>query len=94
MMRLRMRVKLKRAGHILGSSYVEVALNDRVLGQKQRVVFSGGLGAHGSPLLTAPKSPSQADVLVLESTYEDVLHQHRRERTNTLRRAIERALDN
>ncbi|UXZ55074.1 MBL fold metallo-hydrolase [Halomonas sp. 7T] len=91
---LRMRLKLKRAGHILGSSFVEVALNDRVLGQKQRVVFSGDLGAPGSPLLPAPKSPSKADVLVLESTYGDRLHQHRRERANTLRRAIERALEN
>lgn len=91
---LRMRVKLKRAGHILGSSYVEVALNNRALGQKQRVVFSGDLGAPGSPLLPAPKSPSQADVLVLESTYGDRLHQHRRDRANTLKRAIERALDN
>lgn len=91
---LRMRVKLKRAGHILGSSYVEVALTDRERSQKQRVVFSGDLGAPGSPLLPAPKSPSKADVLVLEATYGDRLHQHRRERANTLKRAIERALEN
>lgn len=89
-----MRVKLKRAGHVLGSSYIEVALQDRGLGNKHRVVFSGDLGAPYSPLLPAPKSPSRADILVLESTYGDRLHQHRRERAKTLQLAIESALEN
>jgi len=74
---LAMRVKLKRAGHILGSSYVEVALNDKAESTKQRVVFSGDLGAPYTPLLPAPKSPYQADVLVLESTYGNRNHEGR-----------------
>ncbi|MGM0543983.1 MAG: MBL fold metallo-hydrolase RNA specificity domain-containing protein [Pseudomonadota bacterium] len=91
---LTMRVKLKRAGHILGSSYVEVALNDAARGNKQRVVFSGDLGAPHTPLLPAPKSPYQADVLVLESTYGDRNHEGRQARGQALKAAIEQALTN
>ena len=57
-----------------------------------RYVFSGDLGAPYSPLLPAPRSPYRADVLVLEATYGDRLHEGRRERRQTLRRLIEGAL--
>ncbi|MGM0522415.1 MAG: MBL fold metallo-hydrolase, partial [Pseudomonadota bacterium] len=46
------RVKLKPAGHILGSSYVEVSHQSED-GDKERVVFSGDLGAPYAPLLPA-----------------------------------------
>lgn len=87
------RIKLKRAGHILGSSYVEVAHqhND---GSKERVVFSGDLGAPYAPLLPTPKSPYSCDQLVLESTYGDRQHASRRKRCATLKSAIEQALGN
>jgi len=91
---LGMKVKLKRAGHILGSCYVEVALNYKQEKRKERVVFSGDLGAPWSPLLPAPQSPYQCDTLVLESTYGDRLHQHRRDRAKRLQQAIEKALIN
>lgn len=88
--------KLQSAGHILGSAYVEIesrqmSVVSRQM-EKQRIVFSGDLGAPFSPLLPAPKSPYRADVLVLESTYGDRLHAGRKERRATLRRIIERAL--
>ncbi|WFE72449.1 MBL fold metallo-hydrolase [Halomonas sp. M1] len=87
------RVKLKRAGHILGSSYVEVAHQD-ASGEKERVVFSGDLGAPYAPLLPAPQSPYGCEQLVLESTYGDRLHPNRRNRRATLKNAIEQALTN
>ncbi|SDN57390.1 MBL fold metallo-hydrolase [Vreelandella arcis] len=89
-----MRVKLKRAGHILGSNYVDVALNDTAHGNKQRVVFSGDLGAPHTPLLPVPKSPYQADVLVLESTYDNRNHECRQARGQALKAAIEQGLTN
>lgn len=89
-----MRVKLHRAGHILGSCYVEVALHDKQANTKQRVVFSGDLGAPWSPILPAPKSPYQCDYLVLESTYGDRLHDSRHNRAQRLKTAIEKALQN
>ncbi len=83
-----LRFKLKPAGHILGSAYVECDV------QGQRFVFSGDLGAPYSPLLPAPRSPYRADVLVLESTYGDRLHQGRKTRMERLHQIILRALEN
>lgn len=87
------RVKLKRAGHILGSSYIEVA-HQHASGEKERVVFSGDLGAPYAPLLPAPQSPYGCQQLVLESTYGDRQHPDRRNRRATLKNAIEKALTN
>lgn len=87
-----LRVQLKPAGHILGSAYVECEL--RRDGTATRVVFSGDLGAPYTPLLPAPRSPYRADVLVLESTYGDRLHEDRRDRRRRLRSIVEHAFDN
>ena len=88
------KVKLKRAGHILGSSYVEVSYQDAVTNEKERVVFSGDLGAPYAPLLPAPQSPYGCDQLVLESTYGNRTHPDRRQRRATLKAAVEQALAN
>lgn len=91
---LGVKVKLQRAGHILGSCYVEVALNYPQQKSKKRVVFSGDLGAPWSPILPAPKSPYKCDYLVLESTYGDRPHGSRQNRAKRLKTAIEKALAN
>ncbi|MBZ5486442.1 MBL fold metallo-hydrolase [Halomonas aquamarina] len=88
------RIKLKRAGHILGSSYVEIAYQATGRGENECVVFSGDLGAPHAPLLPAPKSPSGCHQLVLESTYGNRTHPDRRQRRAVLKRAIEQALAN
>jgi metallo-beta-lactamase family protein len=96
-------IRLQRAGHILGSAYVECRVrNARPAAQsaeKQarqpaecRVVFSGDLGAPYTPLLPAPRAPLRADLLVLESTYGDRLHAGRKERRKRLRGIIEHSL--
>ncbi|KAA0014600.1 MBL fold metallo-hydrolase [Billgrantia pellis] len=92
--RHRIRIRLQRAGHILGSAYVEVDTYDRTTGHRQRTVFSGDLGAPHAPLLPAPTPPYRADVLVLEATYGDRLHEDRRHRRGRLKDAIDRALAN
>ncbi|MBL0299379.1 MAG: MBL fold metallo-hydrolase [Betaproteobacteria bacterium] len=88
-----LRVRLSPAGHILGSAYVEL---DAQLGpgQKQRVVFSGDLGAPYTPLLPAPKAPMAADVVVLESTYGDRNHEPRKQRRQRLQALCEHAFGN
>jgi metallo-beta-lactamase family protein len=86
----RCRIRLQRAGHILGSAYVECELGRP--GGLQRVVFSGDLGAPYAPLLPAPRPPCRADVVVLESTYGDRNHEGRAERRKRLQAAVERAL--
>jgi len=60
-------VLLRDAGHILGSAFVELTIRDN--GQSRKVVVSGDLGQPGRPILRDPAVISQADVLLLESTY-------------------------
>ncbi|TWI62064.1 metallo-beta-lactamase family protein [Desulfobotulus alkaliphilus] len=79
-----LRIKLHRAGHILGSSIVECAILDKSTGKDQRIVFSGDLGAPWAPLLPAPKPLYRADTLILESTYGDRTHEDRKNRRNRL----------
>ena len=62
------------AGHILGSSSLELTI--REAGKKIVVVFSGDVGRYGQPILKEPTTPpSNADVLLCESTYGDREHQ-------------------
>jgi len=91
---LRARIRLQRAGHILGSAYVEVDLRYPETGEKKRIVFSGDLGAAHAPILPAPKAPYKADILVIESTYGDRLHEDRRNRRARLEKVLEHALSN
>lgn len=82
-------VRYQKAGHILGSVYVEARV--RNAGQSHITVFSGDLGAPHAPLLPAPKSPHGADTVVIESTYGDRLHESRKERRDKLQAALEHA---
>ncbi len=61
-------VTLHRAGHILGSSIVELRFPDASLG------FSGDLGRPSHPLLRPPEPPPAVDALIVESTYGDRPH--------------------
>lgn len=70
--------RFQPAGHILGSSYVETHYGD------ERYVFSGDLGSRCTPILFDPISPERADVLVLESTYGDRIHEGRETRLHRL----------
>ncbi len=84
-------VRLQRAGHILGSAYVEC--DARVGISEERIVFSGDLGAPHAPLLPAPQSPERADRLVIESTYGDKDHEDRETRRYRLKAVLEHALE-
>lgn len=86
------RIRLQRAGHILGSAYVEIDLTYPATGDNTRIIFSGDLGAPHAPLLMPPVSPERADILVLESTYGDRLHEDRTQRRQRLKAVIEHAL--
>ncbi|WP_144822353.1 MBL fold metallo-hydrolase RNA specificity domain-containing protein [Marinobacter piscensis] len=84
-------VRLQRAGHILGSAYVEC--DARSGGEAERVVFSGDLGAPHSPLLPEAVPPERADRLVIESTYGDKDHEDRATRRYRLKQVLEHALE-
>ena len=61
------------AGHILGSAAVRVKYTAR--GNTTTVLFSGDLGRSHMPILRDPEPPPPCDVLILESTYGDRLHE-------------------
>ncbi len=60
------------AGHILGSAMVELVLSGK--GTKKKIVFSGDLGRYDDPIMHPPKSITEADILLIESTYGDRLN--------------------
>jgi len=60
------------AGHILGSSWLELTITEN--GKKTLVVFSGDLGRYDQPILKDPEPPARADFLLCESTYGDRDH--------------------
>lgn len=67
------RVASYDAGHILGSSSLELTITEG--GKKTVVVFSGDIGRYNQPILKDPTTPpSKADVLICESTYGDREH--------------------
>ena len=56
------------AGHILGSAIIRVRVNED--GRPERiVVFSGDLGRHDTPVIRDPTTVTEADYLLVESTY-------------------------
>jgi len=83
-------IRLQRAGHILGSAWVECLTGEG--DGATSVIFSGDLGAKDTPLLVDPDQPKGCDILVLESTYGDRLHDDRLGRIKTLKSAVEHAL--
>lgn len=60
------------AGHILGSAIVELYIREGE--QEKKLVFSGDLGNSQAALLKDPETVSEADILLLESTYGDRNH--------------------
>jgi metallo-beta-lactamase family protein len=68
------RVKFSDAGHILGSAIIEIWVSEN--GKDTKLVFSGDLGNKDMPILKDPTIISEADYLVIESTYGDRLHTH------------------
>ena len=65
-------MRFRDAGHILGSAIVELFVTEA--GKTKKLVFSGDLGNSYAALLRDPAKISEADVLLLESTYGDRDH--------------------
>jgi metallo-beta-lactamase family protein len=65
-------LRLHDAGHILGSAIVELDLEES--GVRRKLVLSGDLGHAGAPILADPTRLTEADLVVMESTYGDRCH--------------------
>ncbi len=67
-----MRCRFRDAGHILGSAIIELWSQDN--GAVRKTVFSGDLGQPGRPIVNDPRCVTEADALMVESTYGNRLH--------------------
>ncbi len=67
------KVKMQRAGHIMGSALVEVYVEEE--GLTTKLLFSGDVGQPGQPIVRDPDVIDAADYIVIESTYGDEDHE-------------------
>ena len=85
-------VRFNDAGHMLGSSIIEVWVEEN--GKKTKTVFSGDLGNNDIPLLDSPTMIEDADNLVMESTYGSRLHMKNNEKAEMFLNIVSETLDN
>ena len=76
------RFRLKDAGHILCSSFIELEIEGR------KVLFSGDVGAKGKPLIKEPEVPEKSDVVLIETTYGDREHKSYEESVKEFEEAV------
>lgn len=66
------RLRFVDVGHLLGSASIELWIEED--GESRKIVFSGDIGNLNQPLIKDPQYISQADYVVMESTYGDRNH--------------------
>lgn len=65
-------VRFADAGHLLGSASIEMWIREKE--EDVKIVFSGDIGHSGKPLIKNPQFITDADYVVMESTYGDRNH--------------------
>lgn len=78
------------AGHILGSSIIELFIKEHE--KESKLVFSGDLGVKGRPILRDPTIIKKADYLIMESTYGNRVHEPNALSIENLIRIVERTV--
>ena len=85
-------VRFNDAGHMLGSSIIEVWIKE---GDKEtKTVFTGDIGNNDIPLLSPPTMIEDTDFLVMESTYGSRLHMRNDEKAQIFLDVVSETLDN
>lgn len=79
--------RLRDAGHILGSAYVEI----QTLGKK--ILFTGDLGNSPAPLIEKLAPSLGCDILICESTYGNRVHEDLKKREQQLRDVIIKTIE-
>ena len=84
-------VRFNDAGHMLGSSIIEVWVKEQ--GNIKKIVFTGDLGNNDIPLLDSPTMIETADFLVMESTYGGRLHMRNDDKAEIFLNIVAETLD-
>jgi metallo-beta-lactamase family protein len=75
-------VKFNDAGHILGSSIIEIWFKDEK--DTIKLVYSGDIGMREKPILKDPAQIDRADYLIMEATYGNRVHENIEKRAEEL----------
>lgn len=85
-------IRFNDAGHMLGSSIIEVWITE--YNETKKIVFSGDIGNNDIPLLASPTMIDSADYLIMESTYGNRLHIKNDEKATMFLDIVSETIDN
>lgn len=85
------RVRFVDAGHLLGSSSIEIWITEG--DQERKLVFSGDIGNIDQPIIKDPTYLSQADYVIMESTYGNRTHERVVDYVPALAAVIQKTFD-
>jgi metallo-beta-lactamase family protein len=77
------------AGHILGSAIIRVRVSDGDKTPEKIIVFSGDVGRRNTPIIRDPTTLSDADYLLVESTYGGREHEPQEEAVRILAETVQ-----
>ncbi len=77
------------AGHIIGSACVHLRVTEN--GKTKAITFSGDIGRYRDVILKSPQEFPQADIIIMESTYGNSLHDNAISTPDQLLQWIEKA---
>lgn len=84
-------IRFTDVGHLLGSASIEIWITED--GVSKKIVFSGDIGNTNQPLIKDPEYLSEADYVVMESTYGDRTHGERPDYVAELANIIQETFD-
>ncbi|MGI6453892.1 MAG: MBL fold metallo-hydrolase RNA specificity domain-containing protein [Syntrophomonadaceae bacterium] len=84
------KVRLRDAGHILGSCIIELWTEEA--GKSIKTVFSGDLGNNNQPIVKDPTLIEDADYVIMESTYGNRFHKETYNRLGQLNQVIKESM--
>ena len=85
-------VRFNDAGHMLGSSIIELWVKED--DKETKTVFTGDIGNNDIPLLSSPTMIESTDYLVMESTYGSRLHIKNDQKAEIFLDVVSETLDN
>lgn len=84
------KVRFQDAGHILGSSLVEIWVTEA--GKTIKLVYSGDLGQADRPIINDPTYIREADYVLIESTYGDRNHPQAQDKEELLQKVVRQTI--
>lgn len=84
-------IRFTDVGHLLGSSSIEIWITEEKITKK--IVFSGDIGNVNQPLINDPQYITEADYVIMESTYGDRNHEEMPDYVSELSKIIQETFD-